>query len=137
MPKSRKGFKYEPCNSCCSTRKMVPCCRKSNTARVENSAQKAICCSACDEPLPKLCKKHRYCYTGTSKEKREAYASLEAIARMLRAPCFRQRAMWLRGMLSHTVLFCSMQRRNMTRVTNNDVFILVLTFLPVYLGLTG
>lgn len=73
-----------------STSKMLTCCRKSNTAGVENSAQKTTFCSACNEPLPTLCKKHRYCCTSTSKEKREACDSLKFVAWMLRAPRFKE-----------------------------------------------
>lgn len=84
-----RASSLNPATPIASTSKMLPCCRKSNTARVENSAQKTTFYSACDG-LPKLCKKHRYCYTGTLKGKREACASLKGIAWMLRAPHFKE-----------------------------------------------
>lgn len=86
----KRASSLNPATSTASTSNMLPCCRKSNTVREENSAQKTTFCSACDEPLPKLCKKHRCCYTGTSKEKREACASLKVTAWMLRAPRFKE-----------------------------------------------
>lgn len=118
VPKTRNGSKSKPCNSHCFHRQNVTLLGEVKPGKSGSSAQKITVCSACSEPLPKLCK-----IIGTATQalqrKRGSLCFPESHSVDAHGSTF-QRAAWLTGMLSHTCLFCSVQRRNMTRVSNND-----------------
>lgn len=126
VPKSRKGFRRLNPVTLSHHKENVPSlqevkhCKGWKIQLCYIWRQKAILCSApVISPCLSSAKSTCAATQVLSRKGGEPALPLEATAQMPRAPLARQKAMRLRGMPSHAILFYGAQKRNMSKVPSN------------------